>query len=75
MTPEETRKIVHDTVMETFGILGLDVGSPIAVQEDMAWLRKARQGSEEVRKWTLKAFIGSLVTGLCFLIWRALHGN
>ena len=72
MTPEETKIVVHATVLETLTTLGIDMHQPLEMQEDMAWLRQARLGSADVRKWAARTLVGTILTGLSYLIWQAL---
>lgn len=50
--------------------LGVDVNNPIDTQQDMAYLRKSREGYENTGKYITRTAIGIFVVGLCWALWE-----
>lgn len=71
LTRDDLKKIVTETVHETFVSLGVDVGDPIEMQRDMQFMRDFRRSSEKAKSLTLKIVLTTLVTGV--LGWIAMH--
>jgi hypothetical protein len=75
MNEDEIRKVVKHTVHETLTTLGVDVSSPeaiLAMQADHAYLRRAREGADEVAKWVKRAAIGVGTTGGLWALWEGI---
>lgn len=78
MTASEIENIAHQAarqaVAETLLTLGIDVSSPGAIQEvqkDMAHVRLWRQSVDTVRKQSLIAAVGIIVSGIAGAVWLA----
>lgn len=72
LTEDAVRRIVRETVLETLTTLGLDVSEPekiIAVQADMAYLRKSRIGADEVMKWAKRSLLGTALAAITYATW------
>ncbi|MCG8359642.1 MAG: hypothetical protein MI920_29095 [Kiloniellales bacterium] len=75
MTDEEIDRAVHRTVQETFMVFGIDTSDSASVREfqsDLGYLRRSRQGSEELAKWAKRSAVGAGITALCVLLWEGL---
>lgn len=76
MTDEELKKTVRCAVRE--GIddaltrYGIDTEDPTAMQADMVYLRKSRQGSDEVLKWVKRSTITVAISGMLVAIWQGI---
>lgn len=71
MNKEEIHDVVEEAVRETFIHLGVDLnnaGDVRELQSDLAYIRRARRGSEEVARWTKRGLIGAGVSGLLYLL-------
>lgn len=78
MCEDEVQALVRETVRETLTTLGVDQEEPLAVQQDMAWLRSTRVASAAMRARAGAALLGVLVTAgatACWLGLRALLGR
>ena len=69
---DEDREIVRETVRETLTALGMDAADPLAVQQDLAWVRQARIGSQQVKKVARRTVVAGGITGGAYLIWQGL---
>jgi len=70
--PEQLEIVIQRTVHTTLTSLGFTIDDPNAVQRDMAYLRKARNGSEEVATWVKRSVIGVGVSGVLFALWNGI---
>ncbi len=50
-------------------MIGADVGRPLALQQDFAWLRQHREAGEQIGKIALKIVIGTAITGILAAFW------
>ncbi|MGB1539347.1 MAG: hypothetical protein ACPG80_00145 [Rickettsiales bacterium] len=71
---EKQRRLVQQTVCETLSGLGFNVDEPGKLQADMHYLRKMRNGSEDMMRVVRRSAITMLCTTSLFLIWEALKG-
>lgn len=65
---EAARRAVRDTL----STLGLDPSDPAQLRDwhaDLQWTRSARQGSGKLSMTIKTTFVGTLTTGLLYLIW------
>jgi hypothetical protein len=67
----EIRRVVKETVHETLSGLGLNVESPHDLQADLIYLRRVREGSEEMAAKARGAGITLLVSTFLVLMWEA----
>lgn len=65
----EIGDIVKTTVHETLTSLGFTIDDPNAVQQDMAYLRKSRTGSDDVAKWVKRSGISVAITAFFTVLW------
>lgn len=75
ITEEELRRIVSETVEQTLTNLGFTVGSDHdrrAVWLDMAYVRNARIGADDVRKWAKRSAWGVFVSTVVYLLSQGL---
>jgi len=78
MTDEDIRRIVRETVRETLTGIGLDVSSPDEIlrrQADFAYLRKARAGSEDLRRIARRSAVGIALSALAYGLWVGLKAT
>ena len=75
MTVDEKalRAIIEETVTRTLEHIGFTVEEPNHMQADMIYLRKARQGSEEIHKWIHRTAVGAAVSGAIYSIWQGVR--
>jgi len=83
MTDDELKKTVRCAVRE--GIddaltkYGIETNDPTAMQTDFVYLRKSRQGSDEVLKWGKRSAITAAISGMLVAIWQGIksiiHGG
>lgn len=68
MDREETRQIVRETLRE----LGIDPEDFRGHQRDMAFVRRQREGAEQVARWSKRACIvtsvGAIASGFIWLV-------
>jgi len=75
MNDDDIRSIVRETVRETLIELGLDVSTPEEVvrrQADFAYLRKAREGAEDLRRIARGSAVGIALSALAYGLWAGL---
>ena len=68
---EAAKKVQKDM----FVMIGVDVSTPekmIETQHDMQWLRKARTGEDQIRKWAKRSAVGIAVGGILYAVWSEL---
>ena len=76
MTDDELKKTVRCAVRE--GIddaltkYGIETSDPTAMQTDFVYLRKSRQGSDEVLKWVKRSTITVAISGMLVAIWQGI---
>jgi len=78
MTDDDIRRIVRETVRETLIGLGLDVSSPDEIvrrQADFAYLRKTREGAEELRRIARRSAVGIALSALAYGLWVGLKAT
>lgn len=74
MMDEKTlHAVVKEAVEETLRHVGFTVDAPHQIQADMIYLRKAREGSEEVQKWVRRTAVGVAVSGALFSLWQGIR--
>lgn len=76
MTETEVHAIVKDAakeaVKEVMEALGADVKSPLEMQEDFAFLRGLRIGSNLAKRRVFMLVLGGIVTGIGLVLWQGL---
>ena len=78
MTDDQIRRIVRETVRETLIELGLDVSSPEEIvrrQADFAYLRKAREGADDLRRIARRSAVGIALSALAYALWVGLKAT
>lgn len=58
MGEEDIKRIVAQSVEETLRNIGFTTQDPHEIQADQIYLRKARQGSDEIGKWAKRSALG-----------------
>ncbi len=76
MTDDELKKTVrctvHEGIDDALTRYGIDTEDPTAMQADMVYLRKSRQGSDEVLKWVKRSTITVAISGMLVAIWQSI---
>lgn len=72
MGADDIRKIVIQATEETLNNLGFTTDNPHEIQADQIYLRKARQGNDEVAKWAKRSVLGILLSGFCLAAWTGI---
>jgi len=80
MTDDEyVRRIAREAadraVTDTLQRLGIDEHDWRETQQDLAYLRRFRTGSERVGSWVTKSTISILVGGIAWAIWEAIKAS
>ena len=75
MTEHEIRRIVSETVKETFMRLGIDSEDPIELQKDMQHVRSWRTSVETVKRQGIMTAIGIITAGFLGAIWMAVKSD
>lgn len=71
--PEELRKVIRETVHETLLRMGFDAQQAQRIQADMLYLRRIREGSEDMVRRVRASIITVLVSTVLFLLWQAVR--
>ncbi len=66
------REAVRDGIQDALTKYGLDTADPNAMQADMLYLRKSRQGSEEIIKWAKRSCVAATVSGFLLALWHGI---
>jgi len=66
---EEIRKRVDEGVSDALTRVGIDMGDPIEVQQDMSFVRDWRKTARAVKRKGMITAAGILVTGILGAIW------
>lgn len=69
------RKVIEETVTRTLGHIGFTVDMPREIQADLLYVRKARQGAEEVHKLVRRTAIGVAVSGALYSLWQGIRAS
>lgn len=62
------KKVVRDSVHETLASLGFTPDEPQAMQADMLYIRKAREGSDEIVRILRRSAATIAVSGLIYAL-------
>ena len=73
MDEKALRLIIEETVTKTLEHIGFTVEEPTHIQADMIYLRKAREGSEEIHKWIRRTSVGAAVSGALYSLWQGIR--
>lgn len=73
MTDEELKKTVREGIDDALTRYGIDTEDSTAMQADMVYLRKSRQGSNEVLKWVKRSTITVAISGILVAIWQGIE--
>ncbi len=66
------REAVREGIEEALTKYGIDTDSPNSMQSDMLYLRKSREGSEELTKWIKRSAITVALSSLLATFWNAI---
>lgn len=65
--------IIEETVLRTLEHVGFTVDTPTEIQADLIYVRKARQGAEEVHKWVRRTSISVAISGALYSLWQGIR--
>lgn len=65
--------VIEETVMRTLEHIGFTVDSPNEIQADLIYMRKARQGAEEVHKWVRRTSVSVAISGALYSLWQGIR--
>lgn len=72
LTKDEARAIAKEAAQEAVTALlqrmGFDTTEWLEVQQDMAFVRKQRKGSEQIAVWTKRSVIGAFLSGALWIL-------
>jgi hypothetical protein len=68
VTENELKRIIAESVRETLLTMGFDVHEPHKAQADMLYIRKAREGAEEMVKLAKRSAIGIAVSLVAYAL-------
>ena len=70
------KEAAHVAFGEYMQRLGVDDTEWREVQQDLAYLRRLRGGSEQAARWVMRSALTVFVTGILWAIWDAIkHGG
>ena len=72
MDEKELHRVIRETVHETLVTMGADVKEPLEMQEDFAFLRGMRVGSNLAKRRIFMLMLGGIVTGIGMVLWQGL---
>lgn len=73
LSQDGLRQLIRETVGETLAGLGFSTETPAALQADMLYLRRWREGMEEVRRIIVRSLLTMSVSAALYLLWQALR--
>jgi hypothetical protein len=74
--PEDTlRKIMKESVYETLSGLGFDTENAHGMQEDMAFLRNMREGSQEMKRTIKRSIVTVVIPATLYILWESLKSK
>ncbi|MGB4191947.1 MAG: hypothetical protein WBJ81_05315 [Rickettsiales bacterium] len=68
---EVIREAVREGIDDALTKYGIDTSSPNSMQSDMVYLRKSREGSEELAKWVKRSIITVAISSILATLWNA----
>jgi len=66
---------VRLAVKETLITLGMDATNPLGLQQDMAFIRDLREGTEKIKARGLFVLVGLLVTAAVTAVWLGIKAS
>lgn len=69
---EMIREAVREGINDALPKYGIDIDDPTSAQADMLYIRKSREGSEELTKWAKRSAITVAISTLLATLWNAL---
>ncbi len=67
--------VVRTAVQETLVTLGMDASDPMALQQDMHFIREMRETSENIKSKGLLVMTGLLITALVGVVWIGIKAS
>ena len=70
---EELKEVAHEAVKETMMVFGVDVDDHESIREtqaDLLYMRKLRQGSDDLTKTIKKSAIGIALLAMAYVLWQ-----
>ena len=69
---ETIREAVREGIDDALTKYGIDTSDPNSMQFDMVYLRKSREGSDELAKWVKRSIITVAISSLLATLWNAI---
>lgn len=72
---KELKEVAHEAVKETLMVLGIDVDNHESIQQtqaDLMYMRKLRQGSDDLSKMFKKSAVGIAVLASVYALWQGI---
>ncbi len=69
---KEIRYVVRKGIDDALTKYGIDTDDPTAMQAVIVYLRKSRQGSDEVLKWVKRSTITVAISGMLVAVWQGI---
>ena len=70
---EELKPVIVEAVTEAFHRMGLDSGDHLAMQRDMAWLRRRREAGERIHAMSIGTAISVMIAALLGALWLGIQ--
>tara|TARA_R110002153_G_scaffold54447_2_gene151669 strand:- start:3415 stop:3705 length:291 start_codon:yes stop_codon:yes gene_type:complete len=67
--------VVRTAVQETLVTMGMDVSDPLALQQDMAFLREMRQATAAVKSKGMLLMVGLILSSLAAAAWMGIKAS
>jgi len=65
------QQLIREAVQETLAGLGFDTSSPAKIQADMHYLRRMRQGAEDMASLTRTSLLTIFISTALYMLWQA----
>ena len=69
------REAAEQAVTDTLQRLGIDEHDWRETQQDLAYLRRFRVGSEQASRWVTRSIITTLIGGIAWAVWEAIKAS
>lgn len=68
LTPEELESITTKAITGAFVAIGIDAENALEMQQDFAFIRRLREGTESMKNKALITVVGTMIAGLFTLV-------
>jgi len=63
---------IREGIEDALTKYGIDTDDPTSAQADMLYVRKSREGSDELAKWAKRSIITVAISSLLATLWSAI---